>query len=85
MTPNDKPITERVAVLEVQVAEMRTAMKDINSREGRMEALLNTICVNVATLTQRVDDIVKERSVWKNPLVWTNLISLAVAVVALVK
>ena len=85
MTPNDKPMNERVAVLETTVEDMRQSMSEILKKEDRIAGLLNTICIEMATLRQQVTTIIQERSMWKNPLVWTNLISLGVAIAVLLK
>jgi len=85
MTPNDRPINERVAVLETSVEDMRKVMTEILKKEDRVTGLLNTICIEMATLQQKVNTVIQERAVWKNPLVWTNLISLGVAITVLLK
>jgi len=85
MTPSEKPINERVAILETTVEDAKKTMTEVLKKEDRIAGLLNTICIEMATLRQQVTTIVQERSIWKNPLVWTNLISLGVAITVLLK
>ena len=74
---------ERVAVLETQVSEVRASIKDMCLKEEGIKSMLNTIFVQLATLSQKVDGIVSERTVWKNPMVYISLSAVIVSAVTL--
>jgi hypothetical protein len=78
-------LNERVAVIETEVHGLSSTVDGIKAVQGHQEAVLNTICVNVATLTTEVKNITMERTVWKNPLIYISFISVVVAGLALFK
>jgi hypothetical protein len=79
------PLPERVAVIEADVRSLASCVHDVKTLQGHQEALLNTICVNVATLTTEVKNITMERTIWKNPLIYISFVSVIVAGIALLK
>lgn len=86
MTPHDinnSPLPERVAVLESEIDTIKSVIKTLCGKEDGIMASVNLLTTSIGLLAQKVDSIMAERVVWKNPLVWTNLISLAITGLAL--
>ena len=89
MTPN---LVERVAIMETEIRNMGDHLFAIQGLQNHQDATLNSICVNVATINsqlistfEKLDILTEAKNIWQNPLVWTNLLSLGVAVFALIK
>lgn len=73
------PLPERVAVIETELRGLGTALNNMRIQQGHQEATLNTICINVSSLTSSMNNLMTERTVWKNPLVYISLASVGVA------
>lgn len=79
------PIPERMAVVEVELQGLNIALNGVRHKQDHQEATLNTISVNLATLTQSVKGLTAERAIWKNPLIYISFLSVAVAAITLLK
>jgi hypothetical protein len=92
MTPSNTPsIPERVAVVESEIKNVCTSVDHIEGVQAHQEAILNTICVNVATINNQIktvfdrfEGIAETKRTWSDPMLWTNFISLGIAIYAIV-
>lgn len=74
-----QPIPERVALLEQSVPRLEHSVEALEGHYNNMERDINTICVSVATMSSKVQAIIDERTVWKNPMVYISAASVIIA------
>lgn len=80
MTPHENaPLPERIAILETIVPEIRATVRTFHGEQSHIVAQLNTILVEMSALKTVVTSLVESRSIWRNPLVWTNIGALGLA------
>ena len=79
MPPN---IPERVAVLETIVPTIKESLTTVVKVQEHQENLLNSICINIATLAAQVGTIVLERSRWKDPMLYVTAVSVIITAIA---
>lgn len=72
MTPREKSLPERVAVLETIVPSIKDSMDGLSKT-------LNTVNLQVNTLVTNVQTITTERSRWKDPMLYVTAASVLIA------
>ena len=77
-----QPLPERVALLEQTVPRLERSVETLLGHYSNMEKDINTICVSVATMTTKVQSIIDDRTVWKNPQVYISAASVIIALAA---
>ena len=92
MTPS---LPERVASLEATLPPIQAGFVTLIRVQEHQESTLNTICVNVATLTANVRVLMEDKATkeeyaceeysrWKDPMLYVTLLSVAIAAYAVV-
>lgn len=69
-------LSERVTILETQMPTILTTLGDLVKD-------MNTILLQNAGMSQTLQSLVASRNVWRSPLVYISLASVAVAVAAI--
>lgn len=72
MTPHDKSLPERVAILETMLPAVKESMEGLSKT-------LNTVNLQVNTLVANVQTITTERSRWKDPMLYVTAASVLIA------
>ena len=86
MNPQHEPETigERVAVIENSVETLKSGMMYMVQSLEKQNSIMNTICVNMAMLTTKLQQVLDERSRWKDPMVYISGIAVITAIAAVV-
>ena len=78
----NQPLPERVAVMENAVDTLKQSILTIAQVQEHQGGMLNSICVNMATLTPKLQQVLEERSRWKDPMLYITACSVLVAAYA---